>query len=212
MFIFKKHWIIGKVVKWILIFSYWNWRNFEFSPFVCSANCLCFRQRFYSQIQGLGKERPFSSLLFDVYLHYFERNFFDIYKLPYWFRYVDDTFLVLLSNTDFFSVIGILLLFTALELIYLILKKSHVIFFLTWNNCPEFLATYGVNLQSGYLMCIVLFSRAARNWFSQFFLHYYLFIYDMELVEIWCISCLLEIILKASNFITKITQNDDLVQ
>ena len=66
---------------------------------------LCVRQTafvfngvFYSQIEGLGMGSPFSPLLCDIYLHYFEGKLFSVYKFPYRLTYVDDIFVLVLSN------------------------------------------------------------------------------------------------------------------
>ena len=75
---------------------------------------LCVRQTafvfngvFYSQIEGLGMGSPLSPLLCDIYMHYFEEKLFSVCKFPHWFRYVDDTFILVPSNIDFSSLLSL---------------------------------------------------------------------------------------------------------
>ena len=60
---------------------------------------------FYSQIEGLRS--PLSPLSCSIYIHYFEEKLLSVYKFPYWFRYVDDTFILVPSNTDFSSLLSV---------------------------------------------------------------------------------------------------------
>ena len=62
---------------------------------------------FYSRIEGLGMGSPFSPLLCDIYLHYFEGKLFSVYKFPYRLRYVDDILVLVLSNTKFSTLLAL---------------------------------------------------------------------------------------------------------
>ena len=44
-----------------------------------------------------------SSLSCDTYVHHFKEKLFNEQKFPHWFRYVDDIFILIPSNTDFSS-------------------------------------------------------------------------------------------------------------
>ena len=48
-----------------------------------------------------------SRLFCDIYMHYFEEKLFSVHKFPHWFRYVDDTFILAPSNTDFYSLLSL---------------------------------------------------------------------------------------------------------
>ena len=41
-----------------------------------------------------------SLLLCDIYMHYFEEEFFRVYKFPHWFKYVDDASVPFPSNME----------------------------------------------------------------------------------------------------------------
>ena len=45
-------------------------------------------------------EIPFSPLLSEFYVQYFEEKLFDGCKVPDWFRCMEDTFVLVASNTD----------------------------------------------------------------------------------------------------------------
>ena len=68
-------------------------------PFVLNGS-------FYSQIEGLGMGSPHFLLLCDSCMLYFEEKLFGVCKFPHWFRYVDDTFVRVPSNTDFSSLLS----------------------------------------------------------------------------------------------------------
>ena len=77
---------------------------------------LCVKQKafifndvFYYQIEGLGMGKSLLSLICDIYVHYFEEKLFSVYKFPHWFRYVDDTFVLVPSNTDFSSLLSLVI-------------------------------------------------------------------------------------------------------
>jgi hypothetical protein len=76
---------------------------------------LCLRQtafvfngEFYSQDDGLPMGSPLSPLLCDIYMYYFEEKLFGVYKFPYWFRYVDDTFVLVSSTADISSLLSLI--------------------------------------------------------------------------------------------------------
>ena len=56
---------------------------------------------FYSQIEGLEMGNPLSPLICDIYMHYFEEKHFNVHKFLHRFRYVNDTFILVPSNTNF---------------------------------------------------------------------------------------------------------------
>ena len=57
---------------------------------------------FYSKIEHLSMGNPLLSLLCYIYMHCFEEKLFNVYKFCYWFRYIDDTFVLVPSNADIF--------------------------------------------------------------------------------------------------------------
>ena len=59
----------------------------------------------YPQIEDLGMESLLSPQVCDIYMYYFEEILFSVHKFPDRFRYVDDTFVLVPSNTDFFSLL-----------------------------------------------------------------------------------------------------------
>ena len=50
---------------------------------------------------------PLSPLLCDIDMHYFGEKLFSVHKFPLWFRCVDDTFVLVPSNTDFSSLLSL---------------------------------------------------------------------------------------------------------
>ena len=68
---------------------------------------MAFNSVFYSKNEGLGIVSPLSPLLCDTYMHYFEEKLLILCKFPHWFGYVDDTFVLIPSNTDFSSLLSL---------------------------------------------------------------------------------------------------------
>ena len=55
----------------------------------------------------MGMRNPLSPLLFDIYMQNFGEKLFIVNKYPQWFRYVDDTFVLVPSNTDFSNLLSL---------------------------------------------------------------------------------------------------------
>ena len=72
-----------------------------------SQTAFIFNNVFYSLIEALGIGSPHSPLLCDIYMHYFEEKLFSVHKFPHWFGYVDDSFVLVPSNTDFSSLLSL---------------------------------------------------------------------------------------------------------
>ena len=70
-----------------------------------------FNDVFHSQIDGLGMGSPLFPLFCNIYMFYFgegkrKKNLFSVRKFPHWFRYLDHTFLLVLSNANSSSLIN----------------------------------------------------------------------------------------------------------
>jgi hypothetical protein len=67
-----------------------------------------YRGQFYKQTDGVAKGSPLSSVIANFFMEDFEKKALElaIHKPAYWFRYVNDTFVVWPHGSEKLSVIG----------------------------------------------------------------------------------------------------------
>lgn len=72
------------------------------SPFV-------FNDIIYQKFEGMSIEHYLYLLRYDIYMHYFEKIYFCVHIFPYFFRYVEDTFVLVRIHANFSNLLLILL-------------------------------------------------------------------------------------------------------